>query len=506
MNTTQMLSLKPLWALSLASLLALSACSKDQAPASPPIKSNSNMASSQQQGPWQLPPPPPNYQGPLFSLSHNYPAAYTQPLPTAWQQAINSSRINVNNAQQYTLALKAAIAKDMRQLIYDYPNWQPAKAGWYNQPWLSDIRDPIRGSYIGSTFPPAMFPQSKLSAEMTTHVAVYYDSVAAVSLNNVWGSSGTNPMPGLAAGGAQFPEGGIIVKPAFTTADASTWPPMAGAYPVTIYANNDGSSPRQMMDVQFFQFDIIVKDSQSSPQSQWVFTTLVYDKNAPGDNWDKMVPLGAMWGNDPNINSPQFCDYTVKNGCPALAETWINPAAPLYAKETLGWGGRLSGPNDGAVDIDAVVLKTDGSLALVAPKRYAMSSCMGCHGSAEYTMKSFLLPSPSSCSGDSCTPTFAQCDQAIPANCKVVPPSAPGDKELVYHQTASADFMRWFQNRPGNIPQDPGQIALDYGMNYAFKSLPSWYRNTQAADKNADIGFTGALRNYRGLDPALDDK
>ena len=50
------------------------------------------------------------------------------------------------------------------------------------------------------------------------------------------------------------------------------------------------------------QFDIIVKDSVAAPKTGWVFSTLVYDLNAPGDAWDKMVPLGAQWGNDPGID------------------------------------------------------------------------------------------------------------------------------------------------------------------------------------------------------------
>jgi hypothetical protein len=43
--------------------------------------------------------------------------------------------------------------------------------------------------------------------------------------------------------------------------------------------------------------------SRTAPKTSWGFTTLVYDKDATGDAWDKIIPLGAMWGNDPMINS-----------------------------------------------------------------------------------------------------------------------------------------------------------------------------------------------------------
>jgi hypothetical protein len=78
------------------------------------------------------------------------------------------------------------IAPDMRQLLFDFANWDAAKAGWYNMPTLHPIRDPIHGTRVGSSFPKALFPRSGLEGEMTTHVLVYYDDVAATSLQNVW--------------------------------------------------------------------------------------------------------------------------------------------------------------------------------------------------------------------------------------------------------------------------------------------------------------------------------
>ena len=196
--------------------------------------------------PWALPPPPPKdqYDGPLFRLSHDYPEAQVMPVePLLWRQAIGNGTIDTSNAGAYTQALKDYIAGDMKTLLFDYPSWSAAAAGWYNVPWLADIRDPIHGTYVGSSFPPAMFPISKLSADMTTHVLVYYDRVAAGILRNMWGTSGMNPIPGIEAGGAQYAEGSLVVKPAFTTASGAQWPPMRGAFPWQIWARpGDGTS------------------------------------------------------------------------------------------------------------------------------------------------------------------------------------------------------------------------------------------------------------------------
>ncbi len=427
--------------------------------------------------PWAVPAPPPKsvYDGPLFAMSHAYPnPPAPPPADPPWRAAIGNGRITTANAGAYTQALKDSIAADMQVLLFDYPSWDAGKAGWYNVPWLTDVREPIHGTYTGSTFPPGMFPASKLTQTMTTHVLVYYDEVAAGALQDIWGATGMTPVPGIQGGGAQYAESSIIVKPAFTTASGAVWPPIEGATAWPIYAAPEGGGQPVLSDVYLFQFDIIVKDSASSPETQWVFTTLVYDKDAPGATmWEKMVPLGAMWGEDPTVISPQGCE-TTKEGCPTLSETWINPAAPAYAKETLGWGGRLSGPNDAAVDITAAIQGADGTITPYEG-RYAMSSCMSCHNSAEYELGSFLIPSPSTCADDGCIPVTATCkDGTCTAD--------PDGERTVYYASGSADFARWFVNRPGNVPMDAGTIALDYGMNNAFKALPTWYADTQGKE------------------------
>ena len=157
----------------------------------------------------------------------------------------------------------------------------------------------------------------------------------------------------------------------------------------------------------------------------------------------------------------------------------MNPTAPPYSKETLGWGGRLSGPNDGAVDTNAAIKNSDGSGSTPYVGRYAMSSCMGCHGPAEYKTESFLLPVSSVCEKDSCRP------------------EQDAQNRLVYLAAGSPEFMQWFQDRAGNVPQDPGSIALDYDMDYAFKALPIWFDQTD--QPGPDLKYIEAFNDYRGL-------
>ena len=236
------------------------------------------------------------------------------------------------------------------------------------------------------------------------------------------------------------------------------------------------------------QFDIIVKDTQSSPKTGWVFMTLVYDSNAPGkDPWDKMIPLGVQWGNDPEAT---------KAGMP-LKENWNNPMAPKYSTQTLGWGGRLSGPNDGGRN-DIVV---DGKPMPNEPD----SGCMSCHSTSEWSvaksrMMSFLLPSIATDS----PPYFQTCnkDGKVDPNGTYICSPAPGSKA----------WMKWFQDRPGNVAMDPGSFATDYDEVFSFKSLPLWCKATQPQCKTMNLMLVNPahgrnFNQYTGAPlPARDDK
>jgi hypothetical protein len=407
------------------------------------------------------------YKGPLFQLSHDWPTKPLPPLQHApWQEAIHNQQITVANAAAYAAALKNAVAKNAIQLIEHYDQWNAAKAGWYNEPWLGSIRESIRGTYAAGQFGPAIFPGTGLRTTFGTHVLTYYDQRAAFSLYNFWGASSMHP--NLKTENAQFQQGSIIVKAAvFASTDPTKklgwWDAMHGAQVWNMYLPVGKSSKPRVWPGYVAQFDIIVKDSQSSPKTGWVFMTLVYDRNAPGNTvWDKMVPLGVQWGNDPQAT---------RAGMP-LTENWINPAAPKYSTQTLGWGGRLSGPNDGGRNNIAV----NGKAIDNAPN----SGCMSCHSTSQWNiskgrMVSFLLPSfPTD------TPHyFKQCNsqgKVVPKGSYICSP-APG----------TSSWMKWFQDRPGNVAMDEGSFATDYDEVFSFKSLPLWCKATQPQCKSMKL-------------------
>jgi hypothetical protein len=403
---------------------------------------------------------PPNYHGPLFQLNAAWPRSALPPLQNPpWQAAIQGQPISVANAAAYTAALRNYVSKNAKNLIVNYDTWDASKAGWYNEPWLGRLREAIHGTYGAGEFGPAIFPGTGLRATFNTHVLTYYDERAAYSLYKLWGA--TAMKPDIETRNSQFDEGSVIVKAAvFASTELKSktdwWDAMKGAQVWQLYVSPDGDPAQtQVWPGYVAQFDIIVKDSKSAPKTGWVFTTLVYDSSVPGDAWDKMIPLGAQWGNDPQATKPDQ----------ALVENWINPKAPKYSTQTLGWGGRLSGPNDGARNDIAV----NGKVEKNAPD----SSCMSCHSTAQWNveqhkMVTFLLPSFAQNKPGSANAGFQLCG----ADGK---PSAKGNI-ICSPAPASAAWMKWFQNRKGTQPMDPGSIAMDFDEVFSFKSLPEWWR------------------------------
>lgn len=396
---------------------------------------------------------PTSYAGPKFKLRHDYPSGAVPPSEEyPWKKVTGGGLINQSNSMDYVNALKSYVSEDMQKLLFDYSNWNAQTEPWWQSIWLGTQREAIHGMYVGSEFDAGTLAEQNIN--LTTYVYTLYDATSAVTLNRIWGTdlaSAENPNLSNSQV-AQYEEGSFIVKFAFVTASGEEWSPMQGTATWDIYSNVDpytGSAnpgaDTTIQQVYLMQCDLIVKDSEAAPETGWVFSTLVYDKDAPGENaWDKMIPLGATWGGNPDVINT---DSTAINAPVAvnqnLTQNWINMNTPAYTRSTLGWDGRLSGPNDGAVVDSAMTVSKK-----VYPK-LATVGCLGCHSAAQYTMKSFLLP-------------------AVNIPSKTVP--------LVIYDPGSEGWMKWFQSRDGSTPMDPGtgQIGLDYDMVTAFKAIPLW--------------------------------
>lgn len=399
-------------------------------------------------------PSPEEWTAGFRTASYDYP---TEPVASEWIPGAGSGRITADNAKQYMMRLKEYIAADISGLVNDPLHWSPAEAGWYDMIWtaqgatLADGsidpnsgREALMGSYTGQILQPDTFDDPRPAVAFQNHAVIFYNDVSAAMLGRVW----KDPyQPDL--DDPQFPEGSIVVKVESATLSPEQWPPLEDSAEGWVYRptveeieNPKVSTKKpQVVPVYFSQMAVKIKDSIASPETGWVFMGFVYDKNARGETvWDRAVPVGAMWGND-----PQFADTpSGKNPNGALLQTWVNPDGPAYTRQTLGWGDRLAGPMDVATRHNVI---TVSGVRYQGDKDLAASSCLSCHGSAQFPFTENLYPSPN----------------------KVFPED--GNPFMLY-DPGTAEWARWFQNRPGTQALSgagrDGIVALDYDMLLTF--------------------------------------
>lgn len=399
-------------------------------------------------------PAPQQWAGGFRASNYAYP---TSPVSPLWKPGAGLGAITIATAPLYAAALKQFLTAAMSGLVNDPGSWSPAKAGWYDMPWMAQGetlpdgrvdpntgREAILGSHTGQILMPSTFPSLPPKAKFQNHSVIYYNDVAAAMLGRVWKDL---YRPDL--GDTQFPEGSIVVKVEAVTLTPDQWPAIAGSSRYAVYRptvaqiDDPGVGPKtpSVVPVYFSQMAVKVKDSVASPQTGWVYVGYAYDASAKGATvWDKASPIGATWGNDPLFAGTP----SGRNPNGPLLETWVNPQAPGFARDTLGWGGRLAGPMDVA---------TRHNVLTVSGQRYqgdttlAASSCLSCHGAAQFPFSENLYPSPN----------------------KVFPED--GEPFLLY-DPGSADWARWYQNRPGTAPLSgagrSGLVALDYDMLLTF--------------------------------------
>lgn len=425
--------------------------------------------------PYNDPDPLKNYLGPFNVANLDYPDT---PPTVRWERGggVVSGPLTQDNALAYMTALKDHLEPTMRPLIDAPGTWDARAAGWYDMVWLGarDGKDPTSGreaimnTYGGQIVPSDSWPApyTPTTTWMQNYGVIYYDPVAASMLGQVWADVYAPDLSKL-----DFPDGSIVVKAEAATVQPKDWPsPETGSVlkgaaewkvfrPTTDDQRKQQSHPDFIPDnvvqtVYPFQLAIKVKDSKAAPDTGWVYMAFVYDARSNGATpWDRFIPAGAMWGNDP-------AGATQPDGVPkgGLKETWLNPAAPPFFQDTLGWGNRLAAPMDVAVRHDVIL---PSGKRVTGADGFSASSCLSCHGTAEFPFTINLYPSP---------------NRTFP----------PDDTPFPMYEPGSVKWAEWFQNRRGNVAQSGniGGTALDYDLSTMF-ALGAW----AAATGNEGFAF-----------------
>ena len=283
--------------------------------------------------------PPAGWRGPVFEPRLDYPAR-ARADDYAWE-AISFRK----EPERYLRALL-----DYALEGQDRVHWRlqaNAKRRWYHVPWLgsgANGREFIHGLTRARDFSPGELGSAQSACRQNWALAFYNEPGGAV-LWQIWGRGDRDP--NLAA--LPFSAGTVAVKLVFTEATATDDPRLTGApeLEANVHANrapNDAAcasatnadgrpAARSPRALRLIQIDLAARDGRASYKTGWVFGSFLYDGRLKGDDpWVKLVPMGLMWGND-----PQLSDADAAGGVAPRQSNVFGDA------KTFGRGGRMNG-------------------------------------------------------------------------------------------------------------------------------------------------------------------
>jgi hypothetical protein len=306
--------------------------------------------------------PPPGWTGTVFALSQAYPASMPPPEARPWEAFDFRTQADDYIRSLFRYALEGNEAVEWRG------ERNPVRK-WYHVPWLhtsSNGREFVRGlTRERSSRPRELHPAQDVT--VANYAVGMYNPAGGFVIGQVW-KDHQNPDPSKAL----FPVGTVAVKLLFTTATVAQVPYLTGTleWDAFVALSAAGSTTRSIRTVRLLQMDLAVREARADSATGWVFGTFAYDGNAPGPEiWDRMIPVGLSWGNDPSLTPEAHAQ-----GRRAAESVILNPVIGI--PQHLGWLGRLNGPIDN-------------------PR----SACLSCHGTAQFPSVSGPLPANSLPSG-----------------------------------------------------------------------------------------------------------
>jgi hypothetical protein len=309
-------------------------------------------------------PAPAGWTGPVFRLSQDYPTT----LPNE-QKPWKAFSFETQPAE-YVDAVYKYVREGNQEVEWVVQDNKVRR--WYHAPWMhygDSGREFVHGLTRERTTPrptpalPAELHPNQTSCFQNWAVS-FFNAPGGYQLGRIWADPWAPD-----ATQALFPEGTVAAKLLFTSADETQVPYLKNALE---WQANVSDLPaqdlncrerlrRKVQTVRLLQIDLAVRDDRANPTAGWVFATLSYDGDRAGATpFDRMVPVGLMWGNDP-LRTPADQAAGKK-----IADNWINPDS--RTPQHLGFLGRLNGPVDN-------------------PR----SSCLSCHATAQTPARSPMI-------------------------------------------------------------------------------------------------------------------
>ncbi|MEP4928365.1 MAG: hypothetical protein ABJT31_11365 [Hyphomicrobiales bacterium] len=267
---------------------------------------------------------------PGFQLSTAFPT--TIPADTNPWEAVDFK----TNPEEYLATVLAYVLEGNTEV--DWHVGENVTRTWYHAPWMHfgrRGREPIRGLTLERGARP--FELHEDQTDRTKNWAVgFYNAAGATTLGSVWQDPSAPDTRNVV-----FPVGTVSAKLLFTDASVDQVPYLADSLVWDAQINRN----RAPVKMRLLQLDIAVRDVRADTATGWIFGTFVYRADADGDKvWDRLVPVGLHWGNDPMRTLDDH------NNALPLSEGWMNPVImqEFYGlpRKWLGLWGRMNGPVD----------------------------------------------------------------------------------------------------------------------------------------------------------------
>ena len=315
----------------------------------------------------------PAYSGPVFKLSQDFPKTLPAgPKPAFFQTDFRK------DWKKYMLQVRDYCFEGNTNVDFRVENNSVRR--WYHMPWQhwdpnGQGREGIHGLTKEAPVKPRQLAPTQTIDSSGAWAVGFYNDIGGYTIGQVW-KDHYNPDASITSGPkGGFKQGAVLFKLLYASIPqdqaAAQVPSLAnGLWWDAYVATNFSSQTRVTTKVALIQMDILIRDERAP--TKWIAGTFQYNGQLNKANkWENLVPLGLMWGEDPQETASTFTNATptVTKINPALKETVINPDAAELPATHLGWNGRLNGPVDNP-----------------------QSSCFSCHATAQYPQASPISP------------------------------------------------------------------------------------------------------------------
>lgn len=284
-----------------------------------------------------------------FQVKLDFPGDLPLPTDLPWKDIDFQSE-----PEKYIRALLAYGLKDNTASQIDWRIENNTASRWCHAPWFHNQRERIHGMTAERSSRPKELHELQVTSARNWAIG-FYNDIGCYALGKIWRDPTFPRTKDLS-----FPEGTYAIKLIFTTASLREVPYLTGSKEWNAaIGSNDRTDDGTVVKMRLLQVDVAVRDSDANAYTGWLFGTFMYDAYAPGETvWEKLVPVGLMWGNDPDLTTVLY-----EERGRVSQQGWLNPAVAAkffyLPRHNLGLHGRVNGPIDN-------------------PK----SACLACHGRA----------------------------------------------------------------------------------------------------------------------------